>query len=161
MQGLSSEDPVIAQKALGTVATGISRHVHQTVLSTTKEMIRSSLIPYIMNEMRNEMATTEVYRDFYGTYQDLNDPVIRPMVVSLAQQMAQSNPNFAYSPTFKQQLAQEIYKRLGRAMPGQQQPQVVVPPQAPPAMAPQGTRQMGGRTGPWTEADDIADTVLN
>lgn len=163
IQGLSNEDPAIVTKSLGTLMTGVSRHIHQTVHNNVKEMIRSSLIPYLMNQVREEMTTAEIFRDFYGTYQDLNDPVIRPMIVSVAQQMGQQMPNFAYGPQFKQQLAQAVYARLGKQMPGAQpQAQVQQPvPGSPPAMAPQGTRPMGGRTGPWTEADDIADTILN
>ena len=165
MQGLSSEDPAIAKQALGTIATGISRHVHQTVLSMTRQMIQQSLIPHMKQEMESAIAAAEIFRDFYGDYKDLNDNAFRPMIVAEAQRLAQTHgANFAYGPQFKQQLAAAIYAKLGRQMPGAQapqgQPQAQYTPPAPPGMVGGGNggRPMGGSTQ-GTMQDEIAELV--
>lgn len=160
MAGLTSEDPGVQTKALGAFATGMSRYVHQTVMGTVQQMLHQSFLPHIMNEVQGQMSTAEIYRDFYGSYADLNDPAIRPMIVAVAQEMAQKTPNFAYGPQFKQQLAQAVYQRLGRQVPGAQPTQTQQQaPAKPPQMLNGGARPMGGG-GRRNELDDIADTIL-
>lgn len=165
MAGLSSENPGDAKKALQMVVTGVSQHVHKTMMGTVKTMIRQSLIPYLRNEMQQQMTIAEVFRDFYGSYGDLNNDTIRPMVVTMAQQMAQQTPNFSYNAEFKKKLAEAIYKQLNRPMPGAEPPAAPTPtpmngtPQPPP-FAGGGTRAMGGQVR-RSEFDDIADTILN
>ncbi len=147
-QLLDSEDPAERQQGVKAIMTGISRTVHRQMLEQFQGMLSVYVPRQIEQHQQQQTLQSEIQRDFYGTYKELDNPDVRRIVATIAPQVMQEIGVSDWSPVLRDTLAQRVKAMLslGR-VPVQQQ-------QQPPAIIDQGSR------GPVVQPNDIEATLF-
>lgn len=165
--GLNSEDPAVQKQALGALLQGVSQTVHRNLAQAVQQFIPHFIGQVVPQLVQGQLLSHQIQTDFYGTYSELDNPAIKPMIAQVAHDIFTRTGAQAWTPQLKQQIAQAVYQTLGRQMPmpgqqpGQQfmpQPQIL-PQTPPPAMVGGSPARAGAPNGRMSVADDIARTL--
>lgn len=164
IQMMDSDDPTQRKQAFSYMAQGVAQTVHQQVRQEYQQRldsVRQELPQQVQQMQAAQEQQRQVFEDFYGTYQDLNRPELRPTIVNVAEAVAtefqQQGKPVQWGPEFKQAVANRTYQVLGRQPGGQ--------PQQAQARKPSQPRNFGGnaRRGVGqadTEQADIERTLF-
>jgi hypothetical protein len=175
VQGLGSEDDGVRSQALTHLVSSIGQLIHKNLreeIDTRMETVPQT----VQSQIRQQAQAKDVFQDFYGSYPQLNNDGLRPIITRVASQLWEAQGRPAYSPQFRDQLAQQVFAVLGQFQQPQAgvvpTPQPVVPavvPAAVPAPPPGGVSppvQFGPTTRPapassgYNEQDDIMNTLF-
>jgi hypothetical protein len=119
---IESEDPVQRRQGLAMFAQGVARTVHANTLSDVmraREEMAHLMPQYVEAVQKQQNQVREVFQDFYGTHKDLDRPELRPLVVSVAQQILQESGANTWSPELRDKIAGKVRGVLGAyAAPG-------------------------------------------
>lgn len=133
LQMMDSDDPAQRKQALTYLGQGVAQSVHQMVrqeMTDKMGRLQQELPQTIQQQQAAQAQQRQIFDDFYGTYQDLNRPELRPTIVEVAKAVAgeyqQKGMPVSWGPEFKQTVANRVYQVLGR-QPGQQAPQQQAP----------------------------------
>lgn len=156
---MGSEDPAERRMALQAlirgVATGIHAQVRQEYMSRLQGM--ATEVPRVMQQqLRQQHEQQQIYQDFYGTYPQLADPRIRPLVMQVAQEEIQRNPNVTWNAEFRDRVAKQTMGLLQQYAQGAGAK--TPPPAAPPRSVPTGARPNGSaavRDEQQAQLDDL------
>jgi hypothetical protein len=126
LQMMDSDDPAQRKQALTYLGQGVAQSVHQMVrqeMAQKMGRMQQELPQTIQQQQAAQAQQKQIFDDFYGTYQDLNRPELRPTIVEVAKAVAgeyqQRGVPVSWGPEFKQAVANRVYQVLGR-QPGQQ-----------------------------------------
>jgi hypothetical protein len=133
LQMMDSDDPAQRKQALTYLGQGVAQSVHQMVrqeMTDKMGRLQQELPQTIQQQQASQAQQRQIFEDFYGTYQDLNRPELRPTIVEVAKSVAgeyqQKGMPVQWGPEFKQAVANRVYQVLGR-QPGQQPAQQQAP----------------------------------
>lgn len=138
MQGLASEDIAERTTAVQHLLAGMARSVHRTLSQQMEERFRA--VPeHVQTIVNGREAAREIFNDFYGAYPELRNPALMPVVQQISSTFERNGEK--WSAKLRDKIAAEVYKTLGRPLPGQQAqaqqtqvPPTEAAPQRPPAM---------------------------
>ena len=130
MQLLESDDRPQRQQGYMALAKGVAQTVHQQVNEAMKASFERILPHVVQSQFQNLQTTQAIFSDFYGTYSDLNNPQLYPIVQQVAQQHFQRFPQDQWTERTKGKIAEQVYGLLKWQFPGAKGP---VAPQAPAA----------------------------
>lgn len=140
---LFGEDPNQRVMALQALLTAHARTVHQTIRSEFMEEMgnRFKALPQHFQGMQEvREAARTVFEDFYGTYQQFNQPELYPFITSVSRRLQQQNPGLfvgGWNQRARDAIAAEAAKVLGWQLQAPSNGQQGDPPPPPP--------QNGGR----------------
>jgi hypothetical protein len=149
---LISDDPAVRKQAIGALVQGTAQTVHREVVKSMRAEFARVLPNIIQTHITQSRQQSAVAQDFYGTFPQYAHPAFKPIVVQLAQQVAQETG----ARTWSVELRNKVGERLGQliqAVSGQQipnggQPPAVpgpqLPPRGPAAINPGGARPSMG-----------------
>lgn len=119
MQLLDSEDAGQRAQGLQYFAQGVAQTVHRTLMAEVKSELgkQAESVPRtIASAIDQRTQAQEIFRDFYGTYPELNNPALYSLVQSVATQVMQTKRG-PWGPQIRDEVGKAVYGVLGRAMP--------------------------------------------
>ncbi len=152
---MRSEDPNEVRTGLAAFAQGVAQTVHRTVMQEFTDQMGSVVPQYVQQSVSSVQQQQEVFNDFYQVNKDLNLPELRPLVVSVAQQVASETGANAWSP----QLRDAIASRVRGVLRGNAPPPVAPTPAPPPASF-GGSARPGETVSPDKVQEDISRTLF-
>lgn len=161
---LASEDVNERRTAIGALATGLARNIHQSIMQSVETTMapRFEQLPQTMQQMQQVRETAKtVHQDFYGKFKELNKQEYYPIVTEIAREVMQEMGTQQWSEKVRDEIGKRTRERLGFKPKAPQQTQTKAPPakKGPAAMFSQGARPPMKRSG-RSEADDVVDTLL-
>ncbi len=105
---IQSDDPAEVRTGVAALAQGVAQTVHQTVMQQFGEQMSQFVPNYVQQSVASMQQQQEVFNDFYGNNKDLNVPELRPLVVSVAQQVASETGADSWSPTLRDAVATRV-----------------------------------------------------
>ena len=164
MQMLDSEDQGHRRAAMAALVKATAQTVHQNVMQHVEQHINETVPGMVTGQVGQGNLQTEVFKDFYGSFKDLNNPRLRPLVVAEAIALSQETGVTTWSNAFRDALGARVKALIGgngNAAGGL--PPATAPAPQPPAQLLPGTQPPGSGTpsavGPNSPAD-IAGTLF-
>lgn len=138
--GLASDNAAERQQALGALIQGTATNVHREVIRAMRQEL-SQVLPQLMGRhIEQHQRRVEIFNDFYNSYPQFSNPVLRPLVAQVANQVATATGAREWSPQLKQAIAQHLANTLNGVQPQAAPiPPAPVPP-TPPVITPGGVR---------------------
>lgn len=158
---LDSEDPTERAQGLSNLVEGTSVMVHRNMRQEMATVVQELLkvMPGLAQHQAGSMVTAQtVQQDFYGAHPDLNNELLRPMVMQVAQKLMGDRKwaGQGWSGELRDTIAQTVREQLKGVV---QVPQAKVPVQ-PVA----GSGRVVNRMATPTKSNDMAaffDGLLN
>lgn len=157
LSALRSEDPNEVGQGMSQLISMTIRTAHRAMrqeLNAALDALRNEQLPSMLNAHQQHQAQSRtIYEDFYGTYKDLNDPALYPLVTSIAMQNFKAGKFREWSPQAKTLIANEVYRVLGRTPGGAT---------AAPAGNPAPAQLLGGNNSrPEIQVPKTSDALAN
>lgn len=142
-EALNAEDPMQRYNAMNGMLNALANAVHAAAMQDMQQYIQNEYTPRQTQALQTSLQAREtsaaVARDFYGKYPELDDPVLHPTVMAVAQQYYSE---LGGAREWNAHDRDEIGKRVRAAL------QRVRPTVAPPAPAPRLTTRGARPTAP-------------
>lgn len=132
---IRSEDPREARGAMNHMLNSLAMVVHNQLRGEYTAAIQKQMGPLmtrlpemVQQNVQTQQSAAEIRRDFYGTYKDLDDKKIIPIVTQVAQLVMQERGSEAWNAEVRDTVARRTYAVLGKPFPGGQPPAQSKPP---------------------------------
>lgn len=159
---LSSQDPVEFKQGLGAFAQGVAQVVFEQTIAYQDSLYKPQLesLPSLMLQAVQQMQHNKsVEQDFYGTYKELDNPMLRPVVKQVATQVASELGKSAWDAELRDATAKRVKELMAFAVGQQQQPAQTSAPAAR-MLSNQGTRPAVNASVDAVSRD-IVDTLFS
>lgn len=155
---LRSEDEGEFARGMHTVINGISNRIWSDVNAHLDQVI-AQRVPAMFTEQTNAQSVQQrVATDFYGKYETLRAPELRPLIqsigVQVANERAQAGKTNEWSPEIRDAIAEKIFTAIPSLRPPAEQQQQQTPPGGTPPKRPFAT---GTGSRPDTAPDASAE----
>lgn len=158
VNALRSEDPQQFTNGVGALINGLANHLWNEMsahLKTQMEELTNSVPRYIDSYASQARQQEDVARDFYGTYPQLDSPMLKTMVQTvgsqIAQEWAQSGRSLSWSPQLRDEIANRIFTHL---------PMLKAPPQQQQQRQPRRAFSTGNGTRPPAQTNSPENEML-
>lgn len=152
MQAIESEDPAVRKQGIESLLRGVAMAVHRNIRDESNAF-QNKRLPDMVNAMiQQSTVASEVHRDFYGKYPELNQPHLRHLVQQVGAEIMQQTRTTQWSPRLRDAIAARV-KQVVQFGP---QPSAQPPAPVPPANFGGTPRQP---LAPTTPSDDVKDTL--
>jgi hypothetical protein len=122
LAGFVSEDMNERRNALALMATNVSRYTHEQVVRHMRKEF-AAVVPRMVEQLVSfRDAAREIAMDFYGTYKQLDNPALRPIVEQTARAIQQERGYQQWGPEFRDEIARRVFGLLGASAPAPQRP---------------------------------------
>lgn len=129
LAAVRSEDPQESAAALNLVVQGTANLAFKKMQGALGEFIQRGLPQILQNYQSHVQTATDVRKDFYGTYPQLDKPELAPLVTNVTQQVvAEMGP--AFKGTWSLELRDKVAERVIGLLSGFQ-PKPAEPPRVP------------------------------
>jgi len=151
MESWRSEDPVVQQQALQQLISSIGRTVHRNVRAEYAERVPEMVRGQVQTQTQTAQASNTIAGDFYGTYPQMNQPTVRPMVQEATREILAETRQTNWNPTMRDAIARRVMSKvqsISALATGQVAPGQVPTPSNPPVVQPAAALQPGMPVAP-------------
>lgn len=158
---LRSEDPQEFANGMHTVINGIANKLHNDMQEQLQQLATGILqrVPDLVQQHHTTTTTQEkVASDFYGKYEHLNVPALKPLIQQLGVKVAEARMAKGLSIAWSDELRDELAEAVHTALPQLRPAAAPQPTVAPAAKAPFATGG-GSRPAPSSQPNEFAEVL--
>lgn len=163
VQALTNEDPAVFKQGVAGFAKGIGLGVHKQVTTyiekTIPQMLEKALPALINQHMQGYNSRKAIFDDFYGTYKELNNPKLYPLIGQITQEVQTELKTTQWTPAVRDTVAKRVkdfIQSIGGAVP---KTETKLPPQKHPQLG-GGNNSRGTVETKDKLEEEIADTLF-
>lgn len=161
---LTSDKPEDFEMGLKGFATGVAQAVHTQMLAALKPQIEALLATHVPRmvgpQLENYNTRKAIFDDFYGSYKELNNPTLYPMIANITQDVMTALKTNQWSPAVRDTVAKRVKEILGSAIGGVAPVQTQQTQQNPLPKHP--TMSGGGSSrGPVQQEDSLSRDIMD
>jgi hypothetical protein len=160
VQALTTDDPQVFKQGVAGFAKGIGMGVHREVTkyieSQLPKMMEKIVPQMIQNHLQTFNSRKAIFDDFYGTYKELNNPTLYPVIANITATTMQELKTDKWSPAVRDTVAKKVKELLGGIV-GQ------VPANGNDSKLPKHPQLGGGNNsrGPVETKNDVASDIMD
>lgn len=170
VEALSTDDPVKFKQGLAGMAQGVAQATYNQVQQNMERMIQpliEKMIPQLVQRsMGQKTESDNIFNDFYGTYKELNNPKLYPLVGKITAEVMGELKTDKWSAAVRDTVGQRVKDLIasiaGMGPAGQPQnsaPAAALAPKHPPMFG--GGNSRAGSANSTTDLErEIADTLF-